>query len=194
MEPYVDMPATAWAVLGVLSFPGDRSGYEVKSWADRSLRFFYWSPALSQVYRELRRLEEIGYATSYTAPQDALRNKRLYRITDAGRAAVAAWAARTPAAPPVLKHGVLLRVWLGHLLSHEDLRAVLTEHAAYAATMSQEAAALEVSAHRQQQWPYPELALRWSTRYYEAERALALQLLADLDELTARLASEPERG
>ncbi|MFI8792971.1 hypothetical protein [Streptomyces sp. NPDC055105] len=52
-----DLPPTAWAVLGLLSFPGERTGYELKKWADASLRFFYWSPAISQIYAELRRLE-----------------------------------------------------------------------------------------------------------------------------------------
>ena len=52
------LPATAWAVLGELSFGRELSGYDIKKWADASLRFFYWSPAISQIYRELRRLED----------------------------------------------------------------------------------------------------------------------------------------
>jgi len=176
----VQLSPTAWAVLGVLSFPGDRSGYEIKSWIDRSLRFFYWSPALSQIYRELKKLESVGYVCSSIAPQDELRNKRLYRITDVGREGVTNWAASSPASAPVLKHGVMLRVWLGHLLGVEQLRSLLAEHIEFAERMGAEAAALETSAHRQQMWPYPELALRWSTRYYESEAELARRLLEDL--------------
>jgi DNA-binding PadR family transcriptional regulator len=190
-DPEAELSQTAWAVLGVLSFPGDRSGYEVKSWVDRSLRFFYWSPALSQIYRELKKLESVGYVSSYLAPQDELRNKRLYRITDAGRDAVTNWAASSPTTAPVLKHGVLLRVWLGHLLGTEQLRTVLAEHIDYAERMRAEAAELEASAHRQKLWPYPQLALRWSTRYYESEAELARRLLKDLDEMDAR--ETPER-
>ena len=55
------LPATAWAVLGLLSFGRDLTGYDLKKWADSSLRFFYWSPAISQIYGELRRLESLGY-------------------------------------------------------------------------------------------------------------------------------------
>lgn len=183
-EPDNELSPTAWAVLGVLSFPAeeDLSGYDVKSWADRSLRFFYTSPAMSQVYRELKKLESVGYVTSYLVPQDELRNKRLYRITDEGRAAVREWAA-APAIPPVIKHAALLRVWLGHLLGREQLETVLQEHIDYAERMRAEAAALEQSAHRQKLWPYPELALRWSTRYYESEAELARRLLKDLEKL-----------
>ncbi len=30
----------------LLSFPGERTGHELKKWADASLRFFHWSPVL----------------------------------------------------------------------------------------------------------------------------------------------------
>ena len=64
-----ELPATAWTVLGLLSFGTDLSGYDLKKWADNSLRFFYWSPAASQIYAELRRLERLGYATSTVASE-----------------------------------------------------------------------------------------------------------------------------
>jgi len=51
------LPATGYAVLGLLSFGRELTGYELKQWADGSLRFFYWSPAVSQIYSELKRLE-----------------------------------------------------------------------------------------------------------------------------------------
>jgi len=55
-----ELPTTAWAVLGLLSFGRELSGYELRKWADASIRFFYGSPAMSQIYRELRRLEAVG--------------------------------------------------------------------------------------------------------------------------------------
>ena len=100
-----DLSATAWAVLGLLSFGRELSGYEVRKWADASLRFFYGSPAMSQVYRELRRLEARGYATSRPAPRDEPRRKRLYRITPAGKAALRAWLRDTPVEAPAVRHG-----------------------------------------------------------------------------------------
>lgn len=126
-----ELAPTAWAVLGLLSFPGERTGYELKKWADTSLRFFYWSPAVSQIYAELRRLEELGFASSARSGPEEARAKRRYAITDAGREALAGWAADTAeAGPPVLKHGLLLRVWLGHLTEPERLRALVGEHVA----------------------------------------------------------------
>src|ERR1039458_7715997 len=82
------VPATGWAVLGLLSFGRELTGYDLKKWADHSLRFFYWSPAISQIYSELKRLERLGYVTSRTVAQDELRNKRVYAISEEGRMAL----------------------------------------------------------------------------------------------------------
>ncbi|MFD3324463.1 PadR family transcriptional regulator [Streptomyces sp. NPDC058701] len=176
-----ELPPTAWAVLGLLSFPGERTGYELKKWADSSLRFFYWSPAVSQIYAELRRLEELGYAASARSGPGEARAKRRYAITDAGRGALAGWAAGTAeAGPPVLKHGLLLRVWLGHLAEPERLRALVGEHIERTRC---ELAAVRAAAEHADGVPergFPALALRWSERQHRAELDLARALLADL--------------
>ncbi|WP_328964532.1 PadR family transcriptional regulator [Streptomyces virginiae] len=179
-----ELPPTAWAVLGLLSFPGERTGYEVKKWADSSLRFFYWSPAISQIYAELRRLEDLGYAGSVRSGPEEARAKRRYAITDAGRAALAGWAADTAeAGPPVLKHGLLLRIWLGHLAEPERLRAMVGEH--LERTRGELAAVREAMEHASgvPEWTFPTLALRWSERQHLAELELAEALLTDLDGL-----------
>ncbi|GGP83380.1 MULTISPECIES: PadR family transcriptional regulator [Streptomyces] len=185
-----DLPPTAWAVLGLLSFPGERTGYELKKWADSSLRFFYWSPAISQIYAELRRLEELGYAASARSGPEEARAKRRYSITGAGREALSGWAADTAeAGPPVLKHGLLLRIWLGHLAEPARLRAMVGEHlertrtelAAVREAMEQAAGVAE--------WAFPALALRWSERQHLAELELGEALLADLAELSPQEAA-----
>ncbi|MGP3684171.1 PadR family transcriptional regulator [Streptomyces sp. IBSNAI002] len=176
-----ELPPTAWAVLGLLSFPGERTGYELKKWADSSLRFFYWSPAISQIYAELRRLEELGYAASARSGPEEARAKRRYAITDAGREALAGWAAgAAEAGPPVLKHGLLLRVWLGHLHEPERLRAMVGEH--LERTRAELAAVREAVAQAGEvpEWAFPALALRWSERQHLAELELGKALLADL--------------
>ncbi|MEU9414693.1 PadR family transcriptional regulator [Streptomyces sp. NPDC048272] len=180
------LPPTACAVLGLLSFPGERTGYELKKWADSSLRFFYWSPAISQIYAELRRLEELGYAASVRSGPEEVRTKRRYAITDAGRAALAGWASDTAeAGPPILKHGLLLRIWLGHLAEPALLRAMVEDH--LERTRGELAAVREAMEHaaRVGEWAFPTLALRWSERQHLAELELAEALLADLAEVEA---------
>ena len=63
------LSGTANAVLGLLSFGTELSGYDLKKWADHSLSLFFWSPASSQIYAELRRLEAPGYVTSRQVPE-----------------------------------------------------------------------------------------------------------------------------
>jgi len=186
-----ELPATAWAVLGMLSFGRDLSGYDLKKWADNSLRFFYWSPASSQIYAELRRLEKVGYVTSRIAAQDDLRNKRLFTITPAGTAAITDWVHNSPVDPPVLKHGVALRTWLGHLADPAQLRDVVAEHRSNSARLAEQAAAAAESASAVDEWEFPALVNRWSQRYYEAESRLAEELLADLDRLVQRRQHQP---
>jgi DNA-binding PadR family transcriptional regulator len=179
------LPATSWAVLGMLSFEQELSGYDIKKWADWSLKLFYWSPSFSQIYGELKRLERHGYVTSRTVMQDEVRGKRVYAITDSGREAARRWARDAAVEPPVLKHGVLLRVWLGHLTEPERLREIVAEHRDNSERRRAEAAVDVEAAHEETAWAYPELALKWAERYHEAERDLADKMLADLDELVA---------
>ena len=122
------IPATAWAVLGLLSFERELSGYDIKQWADAILRFFYWSPATSQIYAELRRLEDLGLVVSHVVARDDVRGKRVYRITPAGREALERWQLETDAEASVLKHGLMLRLWLGHLAPPDRLREQIEIH------------------------------------------------------------------
>ncbi len=179
------LPATSWAVLGMLSFEQELSGYDIKKWADWSLKLFYWSPSFSQIYGELKRLERHGYVTSHTVMQDEVRGKRVYAITPEGREASRRWARDAAVEPPVLKHGVLLRVWLGHLTEPDRLREIVAEHRDNSERRRAEAAVDVAAAHEESAWAYPEIALTWAERYHAAERDLADRMLADLDELEA---------
>ncbi|MEV6955055.1 PadR family transcriptional regulator [Streptomyces sp. NPDC051183] len=186
------LPATGWAVLGLLSFGEELSGYDLKKWADGSLRFFYWSPSFSQIYSELKRLEQAGYASSRTVAQESgTRDKRVYRITDEGMAAVREWARGAPVDPPVLKHGPMLRLWLGHLLEPEQMREVLVRHQEYAEDMRRRAVADAESAKGEAAWAYSALTLKWAERHYASERDLAAAMLEDIEALTAAEPTEP---
>lgn len=180
------LPPTALAVLGILSFGRELSGYDVKKWADSSIRFFYWSPAPSQIYAELRRLEGLGYASSRDAPDGDARGKRLYKITAAGRRELRRWLRDAPAEPPVLKHGVALRVWLGHLADPDTLRATVEAHRDYCTHMAEGLERSHAVAEEQPDFAYPALVTEWGRRYYEAERELAEKMLVDLEDLAAR--------
>ena len=109
-----DVPVTGYAILGLLTFGDELTGYEIKQRADVTLRFYWVSPAMSQIYTELRRLADHGLVRADARP-DGGREVTSYAITDAGQAALRTWMAETPAGLPVLKHPVLLRLLVGIL-------------------------------------------------------------------------------
>lgn len=86
----------------------------------------------------------------------------------------------------MLKHGVMLRLWLGHLLEAEQMREVLGRHREYAETMRRRAETDAECAPADDASAYPSLVLKWSERHYASERDLADAMLADLEELDRR--------
>ena len=66
----------------------------------------YWSAAASHYYAEPKRLEELGYLTSETAPGRTT-DRRVYRLTPDGEAAVAAWLAEPTPLPRVQNEAVV---------------------------------------------------------------------------------------
>lgn len=173
-EPQVnpDLPATTWAVLGVLSFGEELSGYDVKRWADQSLTFFYWAPSQSQIYAELRRLESLGLARSRVEQTHVAKSRRVYEITPEGALAIRTWANEIAPDPVVLKHSQILRVWAAHNTEPEHLREELVKYRTSALVRADAAASHAQGATRERAWRYSQLALEWSERFYrdEAER------------------------
>jgi len=178
--------ATPNAVLGLLSFGQELSGYDLKKWADHSLRFFFWSPAISQIYSELRRLESLGYVTSRVVAKDDTRSRRLYRITDEGRAWLAHWLVSEPADVPILKHPTILRVWLGDLMEPAALRQAVTEHRRRVEAQLEEVREDRRLVAANESMAYAELVIRWAERYYNAELENTNRLLDDMAELDSR--------
>ena len=197
MDATADRPnlaSTGWALLGMLSGGDELSGYDIKKWSNWVLRFFYQSPAYSQIYSELKKLEQLGLVTSRMDSDGAARSRRLYRITPLGMDAVSAWTADAPYDPPTLKHSVLLRVIFGHLTEPQRLRELLQEHVAYCDRMQRNAAVEARATEEQPVWAYAKVALNWAERYYASERELALELMKDLDEAEAEFAGARQTG
>ena len=120
------LPTTAYAVLGLLTF-GEMSGYDLKRMANQSIRYFFWSPASSQIYSELRRLKSLGYATEREVAQERRPDKRLYQITPEGQRVLQSWLEHPEVEPDVLKSTFLLKLFFGSLSSPETLIAQIEE-------------------------------------------------------------------
>ncbi len=101
-------PAT-YGLLGLLAVR-PWTGYELTQQVRRSLRFV-WSVSDGHLYREQKRLVDLGWA-SVEEERAGLRSRKRYTITTAGRAALAAWLETEPEEPHFQIEGVL-RMFLG---------------------------------------------------------------------------------
>jgi len=132
-EPEVEigapLPATAYTVLGVLSVLDEElSAAEIKVRCDYTLRWFYWSPAISHIRRELRRLRDLGLVTEREVTIGKVRRSTLYQATDRGEEVLRQWVSSPSVDEPVmLKNPALLRIYLGRFTDPYKLVKVLDD-------------------------------------------------------------------
>jgi DNA-binding PadR family transcriptional regulator len=118
----MELTHTSYVILGLLyERPG--SGYDIKQTADHSTRHF-WAISFGQIYPELKRLTEGGLVEVEESPTGS-RQRNVYRITDAGREALAFWVADTTRAACEIRDEMLLKIYFSDAVSREDQRALL---------------------------------------------------------------------
>ncbi|HXF56782.1 MAG TPA: PadR family transcriptional regulator [Actinomycetota bacterium] len=122
-EEAVQLPTTAYAVLGLLTF-GPMSGYDLLKLVEKSVGFF-WAPAKSQVYGELKRLAHAGLISERPVRQEDRPDKRLYRLTARGEAALRAWLDSPEVEPDVVRSALLVKLFFGHRADPEALVALV---------------------------------------------------------------------
>ena len=76
--------ATEAAVLALLAIEGERSRYDLMKSLSKAIGYI-WAPAKTQLYALLPKLAERGLATSRTVREGARPEKKLFKITSAGR-------------------------------------------------------------------------------------------------------------
>jgi DNA-binding PadR family transcriptional regulator len=106
-------------VLALLAIEGERSRYDLMKSLSKAIGYV-WAPAKTQLYALLPRLAERGLATSRTVREGARPEKKLFRITKAGRAELDRWLAADPESPETF----YLRLFVGGLVPPE----VLVQH------------------------------------------------------------------
>ncbi|MFR9673897.1 PadR family transcriptional regulator [Streptomyces sp. TR06-5] len=80
---------------------GPAHGYELKGDLEKLLGSAYPQPNVGQIYVTLGRLEKSGLIAGEDVAQTHRPNKRIYRLTDAGREAVLGWFEETTGEPRV---------------------------------------------------------------------------------------------
>jgi DNA-binding PadR family transcriptional regulator len=184
-DPHASLPITAYALLGLLTFGDELTGYELKQRADLTLRFYWVAPATSQVYTELARLTEHGLVEGVTNQGEG-RRTTIYRITPAGQDALRAWLDGSRVGFPTLKHTVLLRLLIGHVTEPARIRTVLEEYVDELAVALHDLREVRDSLRGAdtpgEAFFYPSIVADWGLDYFAAETRHTRRALARLSE------------
>jgi len=87
-KPDVELTPTGRVILGMIAF-GRTTGYEIKTFVDRTTRYF-WAASYGQIYPELKRLEDQGLIRGRPEPSGG-RARTVYELTESGTAALEHW-------------------------------------------------------------------------------------------------------
>ncbi len=180
-----ELPVTSYALLGLLTFGDELTGYELKQRADRTLRFYWVAPAMSQIYSELGRLTGHGLVEPTTSDGGG-RRTTTYRITATGQVALRDWLATSTPGFPVLKHTVLLRLLIGRAGDPEGIRAMLEQYvdelAVALSDLHEVRDSLRGSDAPGQPFHYPSVVADWGLDYFAAETRHTRRALNRLSE------------
>lgn len=178
-----DLSTTSYALLGLLAFDGPDSpsmtGYELKQRADRTLRFYWVSPAMSQVYTELERLARLELV-QVSSERSGRRTSQRYQITPTGFSRLREWFTGSPADFPILKHPVALKLVMGALMGTAGVRELLQGYLDQLAERRQDLAVVRTSLGDADARRYPAMVADWGLGYYDSETEIVRTLLARL--------------
>lgn len=173
-----------YAILGLLSWRSV-SGYDLKKIIAAS-PVMYWSGSNNQIYRSLVELHTQGLVTQEVQPQENYPDRKVYTITEQGRAALRAWALAEPE-PVDLHHTFLVQLmWAAEL----EPRALDDLLARYAAEVELQLAMLRKNRARRAN-PQPRSAreafvwdMIWENQigYYEGELTWVNQVRSGINE------------
>lgn len=117
------------AILGFLNY-SPTSGYDLKKTFDNSVQHF-WPADQSQIYRTLTRLTEHGWAEMEVIEQPERPNRKVYHITNDGRAELLRWLAE-PAPEQASRSAILVQVFFFGQMTDEF---ILEKFKTYAQTI-----------------------------------------------------------
>jgi DNA-binding PadR family transcriptional regulator len=109
------------AILAFIEFD-PMSGYDLKKFFDVSVAHF-WSATQSHIYKSLEGLEKKGWAEAHVIQQDGKPNRKVYQITDEGRAELRRWLV-TPLSMEPVRKADLIQIFFSHFSSNEEIAAL----------------------------------------------------------------------
>lgn len=102
------------------------SGYELARRFDKSIGYF-WNASHQQIYRVLKRMDEAGWVDGETVGQDGRPDKKVYRVSDAGRAELRRWIAE-PTEAGNLRNELAVKIRAASYGDLDDVRSEVRRH------------------------------------------------------------------
>ena len=109
------------AILAFIEFE-PMSGYDLKKFFDVSVAHF-WSATQSHIYKSLDGLEKKGWAEAHVIQQEGKPNRKVYQITDNGRAELRRWLV-TPLPMEPVREACLIQIFFSHFSTNEEIAAL----------------------------------------------------------------------
>jgi DNA-binding PadR family transcriptional regulator len=106
----IRLTGTSYALLALFDQFGEMTSYDVKGAIESSIQNF-WPVPHTTAYEEPARLAAAGYLAA--RQEEDGRRRRIYSLTDAGREALAKWAAEPSLTPPQLREEAILKLFAG---------------------------------------------------------------------------------
>lgn len=163
------LPTTSYVVLGLLSFGTRLTGYEIRQWALGSTRFFWSAPAMSQIYRELERLQGLGLVDELDESGDHERARTTYAVTPRGRRELKRWIDESPYEAPTIRHPVVLRLFLGHVADRDRLVELLEAQRDWADSVLADLRAVQNDLEGDERFEFPRAVASWGLDFYGTE-------------------------
>jgi PadR family transcriptional regulator AphA len=180
----MELTKTAYVILGMLRL-GKRTGYEIKSLVDVSVRFF-WAASYGQIYPELAKLEAAGLVRGEVDRSDG-RGRKAYELTEEGERALHDWLTSDAPLHFELRHeGALKFFFADGLTPEEQVRQVArmrAEHEVVRDQLSAMAGAREAGGGTPS---HPRLTLEWGITYQEQMIDWCLEMERRLSKQTTR--------
>ena len=164
----VKLTNTSYALLALVDQLGEATPYEIKQAMDSSIENF-WPVPHTTAYEEPARLASGGYMS--VRQEEGGRRRKTYALTDAGRAALAAWAEDATWTPPQLRDEAILKVFAGG-----DPRALLEQRRSWHKEKLTELEGYLAAVRGEESWHPSELVLTAGIAYHR-------KMLEMLDEL-----------
>lgn len=102
------------------------SGYDLAKRFDGSVGFF-WQASHQQIYRELSKLDKLGWITSEIITQEGRPDKKVYSITQKGTLGLQEWITK-PCEPMPVKDDLLVKIFSGYIVSEDTIFQELEHH------------------------------------------------------------------